>query len=162
MQTSSESQKIYFNFNWKPGLVLNISRMNYISVKNLTQKKHYVGVHIVMTVIFSRSESGAETRSQTFPSPLFLHRLKWFRKTGLFFIFNTLISIRKWLYIYTCLMSISRFSLRDKVTLRLLKLHFYGADVVEWLRALNIMQEIIIQSQEIKYIMQTSKQVTTI
>ena len=47
-------------------LFLNISRMNYISVKNLTQKKHYVGVHIVMTVIFSRSESGAETRSQTF------------------------------------------------------------------------------------------------
>jgi hypothetical protein len=44
-------------------LFLNISRMNYISVKNLTQKKHYVGVHIV---IFSRSESGAETRSQTF------------------------------------------------------------------------------------------------
>ena len=38
----------------------------------------------------------------------------------------------------TCLMSISRFSLRDKVTLRLLKLHFYGADVVEWLRALDI------------------------
>jgi len=36
----------------------------------------------------------------------------------------------------TCLMSISRFSLRDKVTLRLLKLHFYGADVVEWHRAL--------------------------
>ena len=28
-------------------------------------------------------------------------------------------------------MSISRFSLRDKVTLRLLNLHFYGADVVE-------------------------------
>ena len=41
-------------------------------------------------------------------------------------------------YIYTCLMSISRFSLRDKVTLRLLKLHFYGADVVEWSRALDI------------------------
>ena len=38
----------------------------------------------------------------------------------------------------TCLMSISRFSLRDKVTLRLLKLHFYGADVVEWSRALDI------------------------
>jgi hypothetical protein len=31
----------------------------------------------------------------------------------------------------TCLMSISRFSLRDKVTLRLLKLYFYIADVVE-------------------------------
>ena len=49
------------------------------------------------------------------------------------------------IYIYTiytrldtCLMSISRFSLRDKVTLRLLKLHFYGADVVEWSRALDI------------------------
>jgi hypothetical protein len=38
----------------------------------------------------------------------------------------------------TCLMSISRFSLRDKVTLRLLKLHFNGADVVEWSRALDI------------------------
>ena len=38
----------------------------------------------------------------------------------------------------TCLMFISRFSLRDKVTLRLLKLHFYGADVVEWSRALDI------------------------
>jgi hypothetical protein len=36
------------------------------------------------------------------------------------------------------LMSISRFSLRDKVTLRLLKLHFNGADVVEWSRALDI------------------------
>jgi hypothetical protein len=32
----------------------------------------------------------------------------------------------------TCFMSISVSSLRDKVTLRLLKLHFYGADVVEW------------------------------
>jgi hypothetical protein len=38
----------------------------------------------------------------------------------------------------TCLMSISRFSLRDKVTLRLLKLYFYIADVVEWSRALDI------------------------
>jgi hypothetical protein len=38
----------------------------------------------------------------------------------------------------TCLMSISRLSLRDKVSLRLLKLHFYGADVVEWPRALDI------------------------
>ena len=38
----------------------------------------------------------------------------------------------------TCRMSISRFSLRDKVTLLLLKLHFYGADVVEWSRALDI------------------------
>ena len=35
-------------------------------------------------------------------------------------------------------MSTSRFSLRDKATLRLLKLHFYGADVVEWSRALEI------------------------
>jgi len=35
-------------------------------------------------------------------------------------------------------MSISRFFLRDKVTLLLLKLHFYGADVVEWSRAIDI------------------------
>jgi hypothetical protein len=38
----------------------------------------------------------------------------------------------------TCLMSTSRFSLRDKVTLRLLKFHFYWADVVEWSGALDI------------------------
>jgi hypothetical protein len=38
----------------------------------------------------------------------------------------------------TCFMSISNIYLRDKVTLRLLKLHFYGADVVEWSRALDI------------------------
>jgi hypothetical protein len=38
----------------------------------------------------------------------------------------------------TCFMSISGFSLRDKVTLRLLKLHLYGEDVVEWSRALDI------------------------
>jgi hypothetical protein len=38
----------------------------------------------------------------------------------------------------TCFMSISNFSLRDKVTLWLLKLHFYGADVIEWSRALEI------------------------
>ena len=35
-------------------------------------------------------------------------------------------------------MSISRFSLRDKVTLRLLKLYFYIADIVVWSRALYI------------------------
>ena len=39
----------------------------------------------------------------------------------------------------TCLMSISRFSLRDKVTLRLLKLFFCIANVVEWSRELDIM-----------------------
>ena len=38
----------------------------------------------------------------------------------------------------TCLMHISRFSLRDKERLRLLKLYFYIADVVEWSRALDI------------------------
>jgi hypothetical protein len=38
----------------------------------------------------------------------------------------------------TCFMSISVSSLRDKVTLRLLKLHFYGADVVEWSTAFGI------------------------
>ena len=36
----------------------------------------------------------------------------------------------------TCLMSISRFSLRDKVTL--LKLYFYIADVAEWSRVQDI------------------------
>jgi hypothetical protein len=39
----------------------------------------------------------------------------------------------------TCFMSISGCSLWDKVTLRLLKLHLYGADVVERSRALDIM-----------------------
>ena len=35
-------------------------------------------------------------------------------------------------------MSISRFSLRDKVTLRLLQLYFCIVDVVEWSKALDI------------------------
>ena len=38
----------------------------------------------------------------------------------------------------TRLMSISRFSLRDKVTLRLLKLYFYIANVTDWSRTLDI------------------------
>ena len=38
----------------------------------------------------------------------------------------------------TCFLYISRCSLRDKVALWLLKLHFYGAGVVEWSRALDI------------------------
>ena len=38
----------------------------------------------------------------------------------------------------TCLMSISRFSLRDKVTLWPLKLHFHWAHVVEWSMVLYI------------------------
>jgi hypothetical protein len=38
----------------------------------------------------------------------------------------------------TCLISISRSSLCDKVTLRLLRLYFYIADVAEWSRALDI------------------------
>ena len=37
-----------------------------------------------------------------------------------------------------CLTSIPRFALREKVTLRLLKLLFYGVDVVEWARALDV------------------------
>ena len=38
----------------------------------------------------------------------------------------------------TCVMSISKFSLRDNVTLRLLKLYFYIADVDEWSGTLDI------------------------
>jgi hypothetical protein len=38
--------------------------------------------------------------------------------------------------LYTCLTSIPR--LREKVKLRLLKLPFYGVDVVEWSRALDV------------------------
>ena len=38
----------------------------------------------------------------------------------------------------TCIMSISRLSIGDKVTLLLLKLHFYQAVVLEWSRALDI------------------------
>jgi hypothetical protein len=37
----------------------------------------------------------------------------------------------------TCLMSISQFSLRDKVPLWLLKLYFNIADVIKWSRALD-------------------------
>ena len=37
-------------------------------------------------------------------------------------------------------MSTSRFSLRDKATLRLVNINCYGADVVEWPRELDIRQ----------------------
>ena len=40
--------------------------------------------------------------------------------------------------LYTCLTSIPRFALREKVTLGLLKLLFEGVDVVEWSRALDV------------------------
>jgi hypothetical protein len=40
--------------------------------------------------------------------------------------------------LYTCRMSISRFALREKVTLGLLKLLLKGVDVVEWSRALDV------------------------
>ena len=39
----------------------------------------------------------------------------------------------------TCLTSIPRLTLREKVTLGLLKLLFKGVDVVEWSRALDVM-----------------------
>ena len=39
---------------------------------------------------------------------------------------------------YICLMSIPRLPLRDKVTLRLLKIIFYIADVAECSKALDI------------------------
>ena len=41
-------------------------------------------------------------------------------------------------HLYTCLTSIPRFALREKVTLRLLNLLFKGVDVVEWSRALDL------------------------
>jgi hypothetical protein len=40
--------------------------------------------------------------------------------------------------LYTCLASIPRFALGEKVTLRLLKLILYRVDVVEWSRALDV------------------------
>ena len=40
--------------------------------------------------------------------------------------------------LYTCLTSIPRFALREKVTLRLLKLLFQGVNVVEWSRAQDV------------------------
>jgi NADPH-dependent 7-cyano-7-deazaguanine reductase QueF-like protein len=62
--------------------------------------------------------------------------------SAIFNIYDIYIYIYIYIYICTiytrldtCLMSISRLSLREKVTLRLLKLFFYGADVVEWSRA---------------------------
>ena len=40
--------------------------------------------------------------------------------------------------LYTCLTTIPRFALREKVTLRLLKLLLKGVDVVEWSRRLDV------------------------
>ena len=56
---------------------------------------------------------------------------------------NKMIAILPYMYIrlYTCLTSIPRFTLREKVTLGLLKLLYLGSGcgrVVEWSRALNV------------------------
>ena len=55
------------------------------------------------------------------------------------------LTLQKYIYIctiytrlYTCLTSFPRFALREKLTLRLLKLLFKGVDVVEWSRALDV------------------------
>ena len=61
-ETSSESQKVYFNFNWKPGL----NELNFCKEFG-SEDKLYCGTYCYNSCnTFSRSESGAETRSQTF------------------------------------------------------------------------------------------------
>ena len=63
MKLSSESQKV--NFNWKPGLVLKYFKNESNFCKEFgSEDKLYCGTYCCNT--FSRSESGAETRSQTF------------------------------------------------------------------------------------------------
>ena len=65
--------------------------------------------------------------------------------------------------LHTCVMSISGCSLRDKVTLRLLKLHLYGVDVVNWSRALEIRLRIgaaVYQMCELKSRQEKNKNLT--
>ena len=67
-ETSSESQKVYFNFNWKPELVLKYFKNELNFCKEFdSEDKLYCGTYCYNSCnTFSRSESGAETRSQTF------------------------------------------------------------------------------------------------
>ena len=64
-ETSSESQKVYFNFNWKPRLVLKSfkNKLNFCREFG-SEDKLYCGTYCCNT--FSRSEIGSETRYQTF------------------------------------------------------------------------------------------------
>jgi hypothetical protein len=72
-ETSSEteSQKVYFNFDWKLGLVKVVlkyfkNELNFCKEFG-SEDKLYCGTYCYNGCnTFSRSESGAETRSQTF------------------------------------------------------------------------------------------------
>jgi len=57
-----------------------------------------------------------------------------------------------------CLMSTSRFSIPDKGTLRLLKLHFYGANMVEWSRALDIRLSVLFCSVSMVWVQTPSRE----
>ena len=67
-ETSSESQKVYFNYNWKPGLVFKYFKNELNVCKDFgSEDKLYCGTYCYNSCsTFSRSESGAEARSQTF------------------------------------------------------------------------------------------------
>ena len=67
-ETSSESQKVYFNFNWKPRLVLKSFKNELNFCREFgSEDKLYCGTYCYNSCnTFSRSKSGAETRSQTF------------------------------------------------------------------------------------------------
>ena len=62
----------------------------------------------------------------------------WLYNEFFIILYNILKNCTIYKHLDTCRMSISRFFLRDNVTLRILKLQFYGADVVECSRALDI------------------------
>ena len=67
-ETSSESQKVYFNFNWKPGLALKYFKNELYFCKEFgSEDKLYWCLYCYNSCsIFFRSESGSETRSQSF------------------------------------------------------------------------------------------------
>ena len=65
--------------------------------------------------------------------------------------------------LFTCLTPIPKFALREKVTLRLLKLLFKGVDVVEWSRAMDVIKVSHIEvNKNISFIQRGVLQITIV
>jgi hypothetical protein len=97
---------IYIRLKIKPNSIRN----RCLSCQFFVLPSLYVGLKAASVLDLSRTTTGHQFCKEMYP-----------RSRG-----RMSTSISLWSHLVLCLMSISRFSLRDKVTLRLLKLHFYG------------------------------------
>jgi hypothetical protein len=138
-----ETSKVYKYLQWTNNEITAWSKNIIISFAIITYTTKPYWIHEIKYII-QTSRSKWQPLWYNISVPLDLKVTKdtrlilniiyvWkLNQTGLLSNYNIKYICTIYTRIDTCLMSISRFSLRDKVTLRLLKLYFYIADVVEW------------------------------